>query len=169
MVQTKAGWPGGEGSSPLHFRKGPLTAAGALRRSRSPPVQPLRCRRSLVAAHGPGAALLYDTEPEPCTPESRHLSIDRSEILYQYCRHRGLLGIRSKVPVRDEYMLLLLLECHSALCSQLAGIDAYPWRIRVSANSRFRIIWNWLVSWLTCSLWSESRWADCFPARSISR
>ncbi len=36
------------------------------------------------------------------------MSIDRTDILYHCRRHRGLLGIRSKVPVRDEYMLSLL-------------------------------------------------------------
>ncbi|MBI4482119.1 MAG: NADP-dependent malic enzyme [Acidobacteria bacterium] len=34
--------------------------------------------------------------------------IDREEVLYHYRKNRGLLGIRSKVPVKDEYALSLL-------------------------------------------------------------
>ncbi len=36
------------------------------------------------------------------------MTIDRSEILNHFRKNRGLLGIRSKLPVRDEYMLSLL-------------------------------------------------------------
>lgn len=36
------------------------------------------------------------------------MDIERSEILDQFRKNRGLLGIRSKIPVRDEYMLSLL-------------------------------------------------------------
>lgn len=36
------------------------------------------------------------------------VDIDRAEILYQFRKNRGLLGIKSKIPVRDEYMLSLL-------------------------------------------------------------
>lgn len=36
------------------------------------------------------------------------MTINRSEVLNHFRKNRGLLGIRSKLPVRDEYMLSLL-------------------------------------------------------------